>query len=349
MKNLNSKLLSYLKNVKNINPNRYQVSLASKIEGIIKNKSKIKILKLSKDSKNGVYIYGSVGVGKSVLIKGLNEVYPESKMLHFSDLIFNLQAKNKKNDEYIEKIKKKKLILIDEFFINNITNLILFRKFLKEIKTLGIPIVMSGNKEINDIYDDPINPKLCEEIRGSFHDFFITIQIKSRVDYRSEDSINNDFFLIKKRNKTSKQNIIIKDFSIQPLPKQVEFKRRGNKFKIKKVYGNLIDINFEDFFKKNLIFQDFEILAKKIRIFVIRNITQMDESSKNILARFISFIDVLYENKNILSISTNVELDKLYNGKTNSFEFKRTISRLKEMGSNNYINKNLMKLRRKSQ
>ena len=69
----------------------------------------------------------------------------------------------------------------------------------------------------------------------------------------------------------------------------------------------------------------------------------MDENSKNILARFISFIDVLYENKNILSISTNVELDKLYIGKTNSYEFKRTISRLKEMGSKNYIHMNLKK------
>ena len=62
---------------------------------------------------------------------------------------------------------------------------------------------------------------------------------------------------------------------------------------------------------------------------------------KNILARFISFIDVLYENKNILSISSNVGLDELYIGNTNFSEFKRTISRLKEMGTNKYINKNL--------
>ena len=81
--------------------------------------------------------------------------------------------------------------------------------------------------------------------------------------------------------------------------------------------------------------------AKKIKIFVLRNIKQIDESKKNILARFISFIDVLYENKNILSISSNVGLDELYIGNTNSSEFKRTISRLKEMGTNKYINKNL--------
>ena len=103
----------------------------------------------------------------------------------------------------------------------------------------------------------------------------------------------------------------------------------------------MIDLEFDDFFEKNLEFQDYNLVAKKIKIFVLRNIKQIDESKKNILARFISFIDVLYENKNILSISSNVGLDELYIGNTNSSEFKRTVSRLKEMGTNKYINKNL--------
>ena len=42
------------------------------------------------------------------------------------------------------------------------------------------------------------------------------------------------------------------------------------------------------------------IIAKKIKIFIIRDIKQFDENSKNIITRFISCIDVLYENKNIL-------------------------------------------------
>ena len=202
---------------------------------------------------------------------------------------------------------------------------------------------MSGNKKIGDIYYDPVNPILCKEIIKNFKDFFLSFEVKSKVDYRTTDDINKDFFLIKKRNNISKQKIIIKEFSSLSLPKKLEFKREGNSFMIEKVYGNLIDINFDDFFLKNLVFQDYDFLSKKIKFFVIRQIKQMDENSKNILARFISFIDVLYENKNILSISTNVELDKLYIGKTNSYEFKRTISRLKEMGSKNYIHMNLKK------
>ena len=65
----------------------------------------------------------------------------------------------------------------------------------------------------------------------------------------------------------------------------------------------------------------------------------MSEDNKKHLYRFISFIDALYENKVVLSLSSDVQLKKLYLGKTNAFEFKRTLSRLDEMSSNSYINK----------
>ena len=66
---------------------------------------------------------------------------------------------------------------------------------------------------------------------------------------------------------------------------------------------------------------------------------QINKNSEDQISRFISFIDVLYENKNILSLSTKVKLDKLYTGEKKAFEFKRTISRLKEIASDSYIEK----------
>ena len=130
-----------------------------------------RIFKLNSNLKLGIYIFGSVGVGKSVIIKALNVVYPNSEMLQSNDLIFNLQSKNKSNKEYLDKIKKK-LILIDEFFIDDMTNLILFKKFLDDIKNENIPIVMSGNKEFNIVYHDTVNTTLCNKIKSNTRIFF---------------------------------------------------------------------------------------------------------------------------------------------------------------------------------
>ena len=205
---------------------------------------------------------------------------------------------------------------------------------------------MSGNKEFKVVYNDPVNTSLCEETKKEYDDFFLTVRIKSKIDYRLNDKVNHNFFFIKTN--SPKQDLIVKQLSLKTSHTELFFKRKGNSFSIKKGYGNLIDIKFEEFFHRNLVFHDYELIAKKVKIFVIRDIKQMDENSKNLLTRFISFIDVLYENKNILSISTNVELDKMYVGKTNFDEFKRTKSRLVEMGSNKYINKNLKKFFKKN-
>ena len=59
------------------------------------------------------------------------------------------------------------------------------------------------------------------------------------------------------------------------------------------------------------------------------------------LWRDLFFFDVLYENKNILSLSSEMELDKVKVKNINSFDFKRTVSRLKEMRSGEYIKDNL--------
>ncbi len=108
MKNLNLKLVSYLKNQNHINPSPCQELVASKITKLIEGNAKPRIFKLNSNLKLGVYIFGSVGVGKSIIIKALNEIYPNSEMLHFNDLIFNLQSKNISNKKYLDKIKKKK-------------------------------------------------------------------------------------------------------------------------------------------------------------------------------------------------------------------------------------------------
>ena len=65
---------------------------------------------------------------------------------------------------------------------------------------------------------------------------------------------------------------------------------------------------------------------------------QINKDAGDLISRFISFIDVIYKNKNILSLSTKVNLDKLYVGKKKGFEFERTLSRLNEIGSDKYIN-----------
>jgi cell division protein ZapE len=275
-------------------------------------------------------------------LKALNVIYSKSEIFHFTDFIFNLQKSN--NKLINSSISKTRIILIDEFYIDNLTNLILFKKFLKRaIKEKKI-LVMSGNKVITKIYNDYVNYELCESFKEYLDQNFIKIKMISKVDFRNKEKIDHNFFIFGRRNYKSIQNKLIKQLAINSIETELFIKRKGFKFSLLGYYGNLLDLDFKLFFEKNLEFQDYNLIAKKINFIILRNITQMDEYNKNYLSRFISFIDAAYENKIVLSISSEIELEKMYLGNSNAFEFKRTLSRLNEMGSNSYINKYLKKL-----
>ena len=65
----------------------------------------------------------------------------------------------------------------------------------------------------------------------------------------------------------------------------------------------------------------------------------LNEEKKDLIARFITLIDHIYDEKKFLSISSNYGIDKIFKANTQKFEYKRTYSRLIEMGSKVYISK----------
>ncbi len=336
-----NKILNHLKNHNGVEPNKCQKEAIEIISLNLNLEFKSKLSSFFKKKKN-IYLHGTFGVGKSILIKALNFIYPSSLIFHFSDLVFHLQKNFSKRSDPFKKFKNCDVILIDEFFINNLTNLILFEKFFDFSIKNKILLIMTGNKALDNIYNDPVNKELTKKIKIKLVKNFIIHSMKSKIDYRSKKLVNNDFFFVGlDKEIKKKQNNLIKKFAINSTPRNLDFRREGFKFVVNKYYGNVIDLSFNEFFKKQLVFKDYELIAKKVNFIILRNLIQLNDNSQDLAARFIFFIDVLYENKNILSLSTDTELDKIYLGNVNSFEFKRTISRLKEMRSSDYIDYNL--------
>ena len=196
MKNLSSKIVKHLETKNHINPNVCQINAISQIEKKLNRSLRQRLAEFFKKNFTGIYLYGSVGVGKSVILKALNLLFKNSEIFHFSDLIFHIQkSKGLKKELGIEK----KLILIDEFYINNLTNIILFKKFLSESLEKKKIIIMTGNRKITHIYDDPVNKQLCKDIKVFLDQNFKQIKMTSKVDYRSKENVNHNFFFYKQR------------------------------------------------------------------------------------------------------------------------------------------------------
>ena len=91
MKNLSTKIVNHLETQNHINPNICQINAISEIESKLSRSLKQKIVEVFRKEFTGIYLYGSVGVGKSVILKALNLLFENSEIFHFSDLIFHIQ------------------------------------------------------------------------------------------------------------------------------------------------------------------------------------------------------------------------------------------------------------------
>ena len=194
MKNLSTKILNYLETQNFIKPNSCQIKAIQKIDKNLKSTLEKKLFFFFKKKFIGIYMFGSVGVGKSLILKAIHLIHSRSEIFHFTDLIFNLQSSKEEKFKFL--MMKKNIILIDEFYINNLTNLILFKKFLEKIIEEKKILIMTGNKEFSKIYKDPVNDELCDSFKEFLNKNFTKIKMFSKVDYRKKRVSKQQFFHI---------------------------------------------------------------------------------------------------------------------------------------------------------
>ena len=112
----------------------------------------------------------------------------------------------------------------------------------------------------------------------------------SNIDYRSGKKVNEKFFFFKDSESKKKQNLLRKKVASTSKVLSVNLKRKGYIFNVEGVYGNTLDINFEKLFKKNLVFQDFELISKKWKFIIIRDMPQINKNINKVGTGFAAFL-----------------------------------------------------------
>ena len=161
MKNFDSKLQSLIFEKHNIELDSIQRDLVLSITDMLVESffiSKVKKVLLKK--KEGIYLYGKVGRGKSLLCRSINALlFRKSKMENFNSLIFKLQKYNLPVSENTlsEKILNDlllntQMLIIDELQLDNIADVHIFYKFIKLIKKKKIFVIFTSNKAPSSLY-----------------------------------------------------------------------------------------------------------------------------------------------------------------------------------------------------
>ena len=329
--------------------NQNQLNIIKKLKDYyIKNFNQTLLKKILKKNNNkyGFYLVGDVGVGKTMILNFFFNLLEKKKLrLHFNEFMINFhnfifKNRNKESglNNFVKDLgKKTEILYFDEFQVTNIVDAMILGKLFKKIFEEKIKVIFTSNLKINDLYKDGLQ-------REQFIPFIKILESKC---YQEELLIDEDYRLIK--------NINLDRF-LYPLDKSTNFsfnkffrkitknknqtvkilEIKGRKIELENFYDRIVKFKFSELCDRNLGSEDYLNIADNCDFIFIENLPDFDENNSNQQQRFITLIDIIYEKRIPLMITSQVKLDKMNSSKSMIKPFKRTISRLYELTSMNY-------------
>ena len=298
-----------------------------------------------KENIPGFYLQGDVGVGKTMILDFFYKNFNKKKQrLHFNEFMINYHdfffqnKNNKKNnviDRFVIQLKKKyNLIYFDEFQVTNIVDAMILGNLFKKIFDANIKVIFSSNIKINDLYKDGLQ-------RDQFIPFIKVLKKKCfeqvliiKKDYRKSQNKNNDQFFYPLNEKTNfKINKLFRELTKNKVKQDKILLIKGRNFLIKNYYEGISRFDFNDLCNKDIGAEDYIKIAESCKYILIENLPNFDSNNSNQQKRFITLIDIIYEKKIKLTISSASNITKLTSASSLSELFKRTLSRLHELTS----------------
>ncbi|MDB4845710.1 cell division protein ZapE [Candidatus Pelagibacter sp.] len=345
--NFKKLFLNYCSN-KELEINKYQIKTVDSIHKFYQlNFNNYFLLKLfsKKLPKIGFYLDGDVGVGKTMILNIFYENFYYSKkkfhfnefMLNFHDFVFQNKNKKKVNivNNFVSKLKKKyKLIYLDEFQVTNIVDAMILGNLFKKIFDENIKVIFSSNIKINDLYKDGLQ-------RDQFLPFIKIMKNKCyeetlaiKEDYRRSKINKNERYYFPLNEKTNfKINKLFRKLTKKKIKKEKILSIKGREFNIKNFYDGIARFDFTDLCKKNIGAEDYMKIADSCNFIIIENLPNFNDDNSDQQQRFITLIDIIYEKKIFLAVSSSSSLQDLSSAKSLLKPFKRTSSRLYELTS----------------
>jgi cell division protein ZapE len=298
----------------------------------------------------GVYLWGGVGRGKTYLMDLFFECIPFSQkerthfhrfMLSVHEELKKLQGKKNPLDLIAKSIADRvKILFFDEFFVSDIGDAMLLSGLLEALFRRGVVLVATSNINPDDLYKNGLQRERFLPAIHLITKHTITIELKSGVDYRLQKLSKARLYYFPNDEKADAE--LLRSFNAL-VPHQREIRENY----IVKVLDRNINARFH---AGDLAWFDFLALcdaprsafdyveiSKIFHAIIISGIPQFGDGNDDKARRFVNLIDELYDRRVKLIVSSDVSISNLYQGRSLTFEFKRTESRLLEMQSTSYL------------
>lgn len=307
----------------------------------------------SAQPRQGLYIFGAVGRGKSMLMDLFFEsaTIAGKRRVHFHQFMQDVhtevhqwrQATNRPDSDPIPRIARNIathawLLCLDELQILDIADAMIVGRLFEALFDHGVVIVATSNRAPDELYKDGLQ-------RDRFVPFIALIEQK--LDILELDSAR-DYRLDRKRGMrvyhsplgAESERALDAAFArltdgAAPGPDSVVV--HGRVVRVPAAARGVARFSFAELCERPLGAADYLALATHYHTVIIAGIPRLGPEKRNEAKRFVTLIDALYEHKVTLIASAEAPPEELYPAGEGSFEFQRTVSRLMEMQSEDYL------------
>ncbi|MEZ5987212.1 MAG: cell division protein ZapE [Hyphomonas sp.] len=312
----------------------------------------------------GLYLWGGVGRGKSMLMDLFFEnAAPKAKRrVHFHEFMAEIQDRldtwrkmpegerrrspwrvKGAGDDPIPPVAKQvaaeaQLLCFDEFQVTQIADAMILARLFDQLFSRGITMVATSNREPDDLYKDGINRPLFLPFIKHLKDRCDVFHLASDRDYRLDRLIAAPVWYapLGPQADASLEDVWTR-LTSGAHAQHVTLTVKGRKLEVSREAAGVAWFSFDELCARPLYSRDYLTIAANFHTIILRGIPQLGPDKRNEAARFVALIDALYEAKIKLIASAAAEPEILYPEGDGAFEFERTVSRLHEMRSTDYL------------
>lgn len=304
------------------------------------------------ETPRGLYIWGGVGRGKSALMDLFYEhvggvakkrVHFHAFMLDVHARVFTLRQDPANKGDPLKDVAKQiageaKLLCFDEFQVTDTADAMILSRLFKKMFEREVIVMATSNRPPNDLYLGGLNRELFLPFIDMLKDRCQVRHLDGAKDYRLEQL--RDIGVFHTPLSPESEAELAEAFRRltgsergEPLTLNVQ----GRTIVVPQEAGGVGHAAFDDLCGRPLGSADYLAIAGTLNTLLISGIPVMGPEKRNEAKRFTTLIDALYEHKVNLICSAEAEPDRLYERGHGAFEFERTVSRLIEMQSPDYM------------